>query len=304
MLTAAFYAAGCTILIPSPSRHAARQIVWLFSPPMSADGAIPGPHEGPLLYAHRGASHLAPENTLPAFREALAVGADVLEIDCHMTADGQVVVAHDATGARVASVDRAIRETTLDQLQAWDVSRDFQGTVAEPARVPTLDEVLRELPGARLNIDVKQSEPDMVGPLLRLIDAHGAADRVLLTSFAHGTLARVRAAGYRGATGSSRREALAAAFLPRALRGLLGPRGARVQLPSAYAGLDLGSHHFVSRFHDQGLAVDFWVINEPVEARRLLDHGADGIVTDVPEVIAEVFREHHRTGPWRARHGR
>jgi len=258
--------------------------------------------DGPLLYAHRGTPRLFPENSMPGLAHAIALGADVLEIDAHMTADGHVVVVHDADGTRMAGVDRAIRESPLSLVQAWDVATGFDGEVAGPVRVATLDAVLRELPRARLNIDVKQTVPDMVLPLLELLHRHRAASRVLLTSFEHRTLRRIRRAGYGGQTGLSQREAIVAAFAPRRVAALRSPRAERLQIPTHYMGVDLGTRRFIDRFHRQALRVDYWVVNDTDHARRLLDLGADGIVTDVPDVMGRVFATHARTGGWRARH--
>ena len=79
----------------------------------------------PLLYAHRGASHERPENTLPAFRRALELGADALETDCHMTADGTIVVSHDATGGRMCGVPRPIRTNSVHEVSSWDAGLGF-----------------------------------------------------------------------------------------------------------------------------------------------------------------------------------
>lgn len=256
----------------------------------------------PLLYAHRGAPRLYPENSLPGLHHALELGADALEIDVHMSVDGHVMVAHDPDGRRMAGIDRRIRETPRHLIEAWDISVGFEGAGDGPVRMPTLDAVLTELPAARLNIDVKQSSPDMVQPLLELLYRHRAAERVLLTSFAHRTLARIRRAGFGGQTGLSQREAIVAAFAPHRLATLDPGRGQRLQIPTTYMGVDLGTRRFIERFHSQGLCVDYWVVNEPDQARSLLDMGADGIVTDVPELIGGVFAIHPRTQGWRARH--
>src|SRR5450432_2335644 len=85
-----------------------------------------------IVYAHRGARVELPENTMPAFRRALELGADALEIDCHMTKDGVVVVSHDPTGERMAGEKRAIREESFEIVRDWDVSRGFKPKVGAP----------------------------------------------------------------------------------------------------------------------------------------------------------------------------
>jgi glycerophosphoryl diester phosphodiesterase len=262
--------------------------------------------QGPLLYAHRGAPLEQPENSLEGFAAALACGADALEIDVHMTSDDHVVVAHDADGARTAAVARAIRACTLDQIKAWDIaSGPGLGCPRRAACcMPTLDEVLAAFDGVPLNVDVKQSEPDMLAALLRVIAAHGAQERVLLTSFSSLITRRIRALGYGGPTGLGRAEAVAAVFAPDWLLRLRPLHGQRLQVPLRSGPLRLDRRELVDKLHVHDIAVDYWVVNDVSEAERLLEIGADGIVTDDTRAMAELFARSPRTAGWRARHGR
>jgi glycerophosphoryl diester phosphodiesterase len=257
----------------------------------------------PLLYAHRGAATERPENTLESFARALALGADALETDLHLTADGHVVAAHDPTLARTAGSPVAIRLATLEELRRCDVgwgfvdrdgARPFAG---RGVRVPTLEEVLDAFPGVRLNVDVKQRAPAMVTPLLDLLRRTRAEDRVLVTSFDGAVLRAVRAAGYPGRTGLSATEVLRLFALPTAALRAMPLRGGAVQVPPRARGLRLDTSGFVAKCHDLGLRVDYWTLNDPAEAERLLALGADGIMTDDPAAIAPVFAR------WRAARG-
>src|SRR5918997_5118102 len=120
----------------------------------------------PVNLAHRGASSLAPENTIEAFRIALEAGAGGLELDVHMTRDGHIVVIHDATVDRTTSGTGAVSEMTLDELRGPDAGYNFSpdGGLTRPYRgrgtkVPTLGEVLEEFPGVAVNIDIKAGTP-------------------------------------------------------------------------------------------------------------------------------------------------
>lgn len=262
---------------------------------------------GPLLFAHRGASTEWPENSLPALARALDVGADVLEIDVHMTLDGHPVVAHDPDGLRCAGVDRPIAACELSELKTWDLWAGFAGQAvperrAHPVRPSTLEEVLTSLPRAHFNVDVKQAEPDMVPSLIRLLKRHDACARVLLTSFSAAITARIRRAGYPGPIGMARLDAAYTLLSPSAVVRRFPREARRLQIPSRYAGLHLANRRTIERAHGLGLAVDYWVVNTPASATRLLDLGADGIVTDVPAVIAPVFRRHDRCDGYRGRH--
>lgn len=249
------------------------------------------------MIGHRGAPVEHVENTLPSFWAALAHGADVLELDVWMSADGHIVVSHDATGARVFGVDRAIAATRFADIKRWRI-RGTSGQLYEPA---SLAEVLEAFPFAALNIDIKQSRPDLVPVLFDVIMGHAAEERVLLTSFSAKTLARVRELGYHGPIGMSRRDAALFLLGPR-LPHLLPRRGAaRLQIPLRYGAINLATRSTIERAHAAGLRVDYWVVNDAVEAERLLDLGADGIVSDDPSRMSVLFARHIRTRGWRAR---
>jgi glycerophosphoryl diester phosphodiesterase len=249
------------------------------------------------LYAHRGAAAERPENTLPSFRRALELGADALEMDIHLTRDGHIVVSHDADGSRMAGVVQEIRAATLAEVKAWDVGQGFvDARGARPYagagfEVPTLDEVLTELADVPLNIDIKQRQPPMVEPTIELLRRRGAEERVTLASFHAATLRDVRRRGYRGPTALAQAEVAELLFMPRAFQRLRPIAAQAAQLPVRYGGFDLGAPWVIARCHDLGLRVDYWTVNDPAEARRLLDNGADGIMTDDPAVLAPTFRQ-------------
>jgi glycerophosphoryl diester phosphodiesterase len=221
------------------------------------------------VYAHRGASLECPENTLPAFRRALQLGADALETDAHVTSDGVLVLSHDPDGGRVFGVPRRIAECTFEEVRSWGA--------------PSLEEVVREFPGVPLNVDLKIEAAALAVATLRRL---GAEEQVILASFRSSTLRRVRALGYRGSTGLGRSEVARLLSIPAvAQRGLLACRGRAAQLP-----LSLAQPWVVARCHALGLRVDYWTVNDPAQARRLLALGADGIMTDDPARIVPVVR--------------
>jgi len=249
------------------------------------------------LYAHRGASGELPENTMAAFHRALDYDIDALESDVHLTRDGQVVISHDPDGARCCGVPRAIRHSTLAEVQSWDAGWGFVDAdggrpfAGRGHRIPALAEVLRAFPAVRLNLDIKQTSPAMVGPLVALLRRERAEERVILASFQLRTLLRARMGGYRGATALPRVEVLGMLRAPPGLFAFLPWRGTAAQLPLAGGGYRFDTPEMVARCHRLGLRLDFWTINDPAEARRLLALGADGIMTDDPRLIAPVFAE-------------
>ena len=245
-----------------------------------------------LLYAHRGATAELPENTMPAFRRALEIpGVDALEMDVHMTRDGVPVVSHDPTAARMGGVDVAWKDMDLADARAIDLGATFEGgrLAGTGIHVPTFEEVLVELPGVRINVDIKQREPSMVKTMLGLIRRYRAEERVTIASFHWTTLLAVRRRGYGGETGLARPEVAMLLASPEALWRRLPFTGAAAQVPTHVGPIRLDTRRFIDKCHDLGLRVDFWTIDDPATADALLELGADGIMTDDPAAIAPVF---------------
>src|SRR5919107_2807685 len=147
-----------------------RRLVWIFLAGLACLVALilrkgnsrTGRGEWPVNLAHRGASALAPENTIEAFRLAVGAGAGGLELDVHMTRDGQIVVIHDPTVDRTTNGSGAVSEMTFDELRRLDAGHTFSpdGGPTRPyrgrgIRVPTLEEVLEGFPDVAVNIDLK-----------------------------------------------------------------------------------------------------------------------------------------------------
>jgi len=234
------------------------------------------------LYAHRGASARAPENTLSAFAAALVDGANALELDVHRTADGHFVVAHDGDGSRLCGTPERIAEISLADLRRWTVA-------GEP--LPTLAEVLEAFPEVPLSIDLKPDDATAVGPLLELLTAHGGEGRVTVASFHDRLVWRARRLGWAGRTALTRGEVAALRLAPLALaRRLVRGQAAQVPLRSGVVRLD--RRFFLERCGKLGIRADYWVVNDPAEARTLLAAGATGVMSDDPARLASLFREH------------
>jgi len=226
-------------------------------------------HGDVFIYAHRGASAELPENTLAAFARALEVGADAIETDAHMTRDGRIVLLHDP---------HDVRNQTLEQARAWKPD------------LPTLEEALARFPTTPFNVDAKQMEPDMIPALVRVIHGARAADRVRIASFSTRNLERARALGYEGETGMSAKEIARIMFLPKAaLRWARAP-GHAAQVPRRAYGVRFDTQRAIDRFHELGVRVDFWTIDDPEEARRLFAMGADGVMTDDPRRMCAALK--------------
>ena len=253
----------------------------------------------PLLIAHRGGSLLAPENTLAAFRRALDWWrADLLEIDVQPTADGECVVLHDPTVDRTTDGTGRAPDLPLARIQALDAGYRFtpDGGRTFPyrgrgVRISTLAEVLRELPHARVNVEIKDTRAQPA--VKRAIDEAGAHHRVLVA--AGDSRNRSLFHDYPGPTSAGAQDLYPfyALHLGRATRGYR-PLVDAFQVPERNAGRQVLSPRFVAEAHAHNVAVHVWTVDEEADMHRLLDWGVDGIVSDRPDRLARVL--HQRVG--------
>lgn len=245
------------------------------------------------LYAHRGASAERPENTLPAFERAVEIGADVLEMDVHVTRDGHLIVSHDPDARRMGAVPQAWADLDLADAQRLDVGWGFvaaDGTrpfAGQGICVPRFEDVLDAFPRVRINVDIKGSRA--VAAMLALVTAKQATERVTIASFQTSTAVEVRRKGYTGETALSQYEVLTLLGLPAVLWRSLPYTGGAAQVPVAQGAIRFDRPSFLAKCHSLGLRVDYWVIDDPAEAKRLLELGADGIMTNDPAAIRPLF---------------
>ncbi len=253
----------------------------------------------PINFAHRGASSRAPENTLEAFHLAAESGAGGLELDIHMTSDGHVVVIHDDSVGRTTDGFGLVRDMTLREVWSLDAGYHFTPDGGETypyrgrgVRVPEFGEVLREFPDHKVNVDIKEAQTSIEEAVLEAIVGASASDRVLVVSEMSDVLGRFRELSGGGVpTGASRREIGAFYRLSRMrLESLSRPLYDALQVPVESGGRTIVTRRFIEAAHNRGVRVDVWTIDEPEEMRRLLDLGADVIMTNRPEVLDEVLR--------------
>jgi glycerophosphoryl diester phosphodiesterase len=234
----------------------------------------------PLIFGHRGASADAPENTLAAFGQALAQGADGFELDVTLSADGVPVVIHDDTLDRTTNGRGPVGGQTvaaLKRLEAGYPERFGQQFAGE--RVPTLDEVLAAFGDqALINIELKHDRSPgrrLAAEVAALVHAHRLSKRVILSSFQFSNLRRVRALDPGLPIGLLYVSALGGARLVRWLAAGLRPEAHH---PGCYTLRPVA----LSWFHENGLRVNTWTVNDDDDLRRLAAAGADGLITDHP----------------------
>ena len=235
-----------------------------------------------LILAHRGASADAPENTLPAFREAAAQGADGVELDVMLCGSGEVVVCHDERLSRLAGQDLEVREAPLWKLQRLDVGGHLG--FGAFATIPTLEEVVAALPPRFLiNIELKCESSDDGGLSLRVgeyVEREGLAERVIVSSFNPLCLIRL-AAGFP----ALRRGFLIDPDKPFWLQNTLGTplcASFSVHPPhQAVSGLRM------RLWGEAGLKVATWTVDDPAEASRLRSLGVHYCITNRPRALRE-----------------
>ncbi len=253
----------------------------------------------PLLFAHRGGAALRPENTLTAFEHAAQLGVDILELDVHLTADDELVVIHDATVDRTTNGSGRVSEMTVAQLKALDAGYNFtpDDGATYPYRgqgvtIPTLKEVLTAFPDYRINIEIKDDDRRAAERLSEIIDEFGAQERVIVVSFHDDPLTYFRKLQPHVATAAGPGETrtfyiLSFLHLWRFHRA----HADAYQVPVSKGSAHFDDPNFIDHAHKFSQQVHFWTINDADEMRRLLSLGADGIMTDRPDLGIEVFKE-------------
>ncbi len=231
------------------------------------------------IWAHRGASDRAPENTLPAFARAIELGAAGIELDVQRTADGHLVVCHDETVDRTSDGQGAIARLTLEELRRLDFSAGMPGFSG--VRVPLLAEVfeLARPAGLLVNVELKDSEepyPGMADQARTLAASMGMADRVLWSSFNHQTLLAIHETDPTAATGVLVGEPMVDIW--RYARWV----GARAIHPY-FRSLRL-MPHVVERCHAAGLRVNVWTVNAGADLADMSARGVDAVITNTPDL--------------------
>ncbi|HSN91288.1 MAG TPA: glycerophosphodiester phosphodiesterase family protein [Anaeromyxobacteraceae bacterium] len=238
----------------------------------------------PLVLGHRGASADAPENTLAAFRLALAQGADGVELDVWRCATGEIVVCHDEDARRVAGSALRVADAPLQALRALDVGA-WRGERFRGERLPLLDEALDALPGAVVNVEMKSrgGDPRLAGALAALLERRGDGGRVVVSSFDWRLLRAFRRAAPGVAVGLLLERSTA-------WRLRLAVEIARLRPEAVHPHRRLVTGARARAWGRRGLAVNVWTVDAPEEAERLCALGAAGIVTNAPGRIREAVR--------------
>ena len=238
-----------------------------------------------LNIAHRGASALAPENTIAASERAVELGADVIELDLHMSQDGELVVIHDDTLDRTTDGSGPVHQRSLAELMRLDAGRWF-GKGFAGQRIPRLDEVLDRFAGkVQLALEVKASSAFFPGIEEKVVSAlrrHSAIGQAAVASFDHYALQRLKEIE------PALRTAALLVGRPVSLSALAGPAKANgLALEASFV-----TKTEVEACRAAGLQIVVWVVNEPAQMRHFINLGVDGIITDRPDLLHLALTEH------------
>jgi glycerophosphoryl diester phosphodiesterase/membrane-associated phospholipid phosphatase len=259
-------------------------------PTPAADGGV-------SIIAHAGAQGHAPPNTMEAFEAALELGADTLEMDLQLTADGEVVTIHDGTVDRTTDGSGEVGEFTLAEFQALDAGATWQDDdgatpfAGEGVRHASLREVFEAFPTTPLVIELKtDGGTAIIQPVIDLVDEYDRETDIIVASFSEDYLGPVREQLPDVATNMPESETYA--FYVRTLAGLhpwWSAPGEVFQVPEEFDGRQVVTPRFTRAAERLGVEVQVWTVNDPEQMHRVLDAGAHGIITDYPDRVVEVL---------------
>ena len=237
------------------------------------------------VWGHRGASGYAPENTLEAFKLAAEQGADGVELDVQLSRDGGLVVIHDEGLERVSGVSGLVKDYTLAELKALDVSRPIEGYGC--VRIPTLAEVLEELKptGMEINIECKTGiffYPGLEEKMVKLVKEMKMTDRIWCSSFNHRSVLKVKRLCPEMKTGFLISDVMAG------VAGYTKKHGADALHPALY---HMQDEKLVRKCHKKGLKVHVWTVNEPEHMEMVIKAEVDALITNYPDRAIEFLKK-------------
>ncbi len=243
--------------------------------------------------AHRGGSTLRPENTLAAFDHAVALGADAVECDVHLSRDREVVVIHDSTLERTTDATGAVAGMTAAQLARVDAGFHFgpsEGFLFRGHRigVPTLHELLERYRDVPIIVEIKGQDTHAAERTVAVIREHDAVRRVIVGGFSQDVLDAVRRSCPELVTSASSPEARSALtrsyfWLPPAHAAF-----ALFQMPFRLRGRQMFRRSFVRTARRARLPVQAWIVDDPDDMRQLIGWGVTGIISDRPDLAVGV----------------
>lgn len=241
------------------------------------------------IFAHRGASGDYPENTMLAFKKALLIGVDGIELDVHKSKDGQLIVIHDEDAQRTYKGKGLIKDYTLEELKSLDC-RKFEFRKNGECGICTLRDVIKliQKEDIILNIETKTDEIhyDLEEDVVNMINEYGVKDKILISSFYHETIKNLKkldqnikyGALYENKSNYESHESIV-------------QHAKDIGVYSINISVDLATKETVQMAHNNGIKVLVYTVNSPMVMRKMIDYNVDGVFTDFPELMKEVLYE-------------
>ena len=277
-------------------------VLRLLAKPAPEAGYYTNPRPEVMVIAHQGGDGAWPGDTMYAFEKAVEIGADVLEMDAHITKDGEIVLMHDEKVDRTTDGSGLIEDLTLAELKQLDAaykwSTDDGQTFpyrGQGIQVPTLRELFEKFPDMRYVIEIKLTKNPINKPLCNLIREMNMQERVVVASFHDDAMAMFRATCPEVATSASRSEVTRFVILGKVfLSGWDTPQYQSLQVPwekSESKNIPIMTARFIREAHAKNLHVEPWTVDNPELMKQYIQWGVDGIMTDRPDVMMDVLKE-------------
>lgn len=250
--------------------------------------------ERSINIAHRNGHALMPANTVEAGLYALEVGADILEIDVHLTADKQLVVRHDEIIDNTTDGVGRISEMTLAEIANYSAKFhevEYPNRLS-PAyiKIPSLAALFERIPNARLLIEIKPQNNDASVRLCQVVRQYNMAEQVLVGSFHTSVLKHFRRICPEVPTSHGKSEIQHFFILAKlGLGHLYNPQGYSMQLPMSYKGAKVFSSQLLKAARKLNLKVEIWTVNDADTFDKLIAMGVDGIITDRPDLLSQTL---------------
>lgn len=261
-------------------------------------------YDRPLVIAHQGGELLAPSNTMAAFTNAAEMRVDVLETDIHITKDGHLVTIHDPTVDRTTNGKGAVADLTLEEIQQLDAGyhfKDLEGHYSFRGKgvyIPTVEEMFQTFQDMRIEIEIKDDNPpekynEISSKLWELITKYHMEDKILVGSFDQDIINTFnKYSNGQVATSAGRSEVKNfVVFHKFFLRNLYVPQVDAFQIPTEDSGFDLTDRKLINGAHRLGMQIHYWTIDDPEIMKKLIDAGADGILTNRPDLLLKLLEE-------------
>lgn len=234
------------------------------------------------IFAHRGASAYAPENTVEAFALAMEQGADGIELDVQMTKDGQIVVIHDETIDRVSDGTGAVRDYTLEELKKFHFSNHMENY--ENAVIPTLKEVLDLIKSSNmlLNIELKTGiywYPNLEEKTMELVKEAGMEDRVIYSSFNHYSIKKILELDSHAECAFLYSDVILNVDKYAKNAGVCGLHPAVYHLKMA---------ELLKEYQESGLKVRVWTVNKKEDMEKFIKADLEAVITNYPDKALEI----------------